>query len=311
MFFALFSLVFLVVAGYLYIKIKNIDTAYIPPARISNNISFNDKLQFANGKTADHVAIGSSMTLYNLHSKPVTEMLGNSYLNLASWGQSIEDSYLMLQSYSKIHTPKTVIISTNLFDFCQRQISYNDDEIHPSLSTSCYKQFYFRHPEVKYYLDEAEYYKTIKSSNRIYETLLYDGYGAVYYANKLDTFIESKWNDAQDKQGIYEQNYVYLDSISSFAKHNNILLFVFQSPFREGLLDAVDIGKLSQHTQRIATILAADGHLYIDATKQLWADSLYADGTHLNRAGAMVYTQYCLDRIRTEGLLSSLINCKK
>ncbi len=299
LFFILFSAGTLLTGILGYIKISGIDISFIPPPRIANNISFNDKMVFANNKTADHIAIGSSMTLCNLHSSTIIKMLGsNSYLNMAAWGLSIEDSYVLLKKYAENKMPKTVIISSNIVDFCMKQVFFEIDEISKILSCRFPQIFYLKYPEIRYYLSNSDYYKKIKSSDKIYDSLVYDEYGAVCYADNLDEFDNVKWTDTWADDKLDRINYAYLDSISNFTRRNNIKFIFLQSPFREGLLDIVDTDSLNKHAFQVASILNKYDHPFINSMERTWADSLYIDGTHFTTTGAKLYTDYCIGKVK-------------
>ena len=303
--FALFSLVVFAITGYLYVSVSGIDLDYLPPPRIGNNIGFNDKLLFANNKSADHVAIGSSMTLYNINSESVITNLGSdNYLNLASWGLSIEDTYTLLRNYVKFNQPKTVIVSSNLFDFCKKQIQYNPDELEQSLTCGYPNILYLKHPEIRYYLSNTAYYKSLKTSKSVYESLVYDKYGGVSYADKLDSYVAEKWNETQDELGIDPINYSCLDSMAKFAQHQNIRLIFCQSPFREGLYDKIDRSNLQNHIQKVENIISKYRMEFANATEKRWADSLFIDGTHLTGTGSKLYTDYCLGHLHKASLIS-------
>jgi hypothetical protein len=301
LFFSLFSVAVFLLMAFVYVKVKSVDLNYIPPPRIANNISFNDKMVFANNKMVDHLAIGSSMSLCNLHSETITNMLHtDSYLNLGSWGLNISDSYVLLREYSKIRIPKTIFMSSNLVDFCPKQVIFDTDEVHNILTSSYISYYYIKYPEFRYYLSIANHYKKIKSTHNIYESLVYDEYGAVCYGDKMDDFNETKWFDTQVANELDQSNYAWLDSLAGFAQRHNIRFVFFQSPFREGIIEHIDQTQLNNHTKKVASILKKYKHTFINTTDRNWADTLYVDGTHLTWKGAKVFTNYCLGKLKTQ-----------
>ncbi|MCF8371810.1 MAG: hypothetical protein K9H64_09315 [Bacteroidales bacterium] len=298
--FSLFSLAAIVAIVSVYIKIQNIDLKFIPPPRFANNISFNDKMVFANHKVADHISIGSSLALCNIHSRTITSTLGSdNYLNLGTWGFNIGDSFTMLKKYAEINMPKTVILSSSLVDFGNQKVFFNADEIHTILTSNFPGRFYFKYPEFRYYLSFSNHYKKIKTSDKEYDSLVYDEYGAVCYADKMDVFDQAIWDDTKVDEPLDNMNYAGLDSISNFAKKHNIRFVFFQSPFREGITNKIDQEKIKTHTSIVAGIVQKYGHTFIDSNEKSWADSLYVDATHFTWTGAKLYTEFCIDKMNT------------
>lgn len=299
--FSLFSFTVFLLMAFVYVKVEGIDLKYIPPPRIANNISFNDKMVFANHKEASHIAIGSSMSLCNLYSETILKSLGtDSYLNLGSWGLNIADSYTILKNYARIRMPETILMSSNLVDFCPKQVMFDTDEVFSFLTSNYIAYYYLKYPEFRYYFSNANHYKKIKTSRNIYESIAYDEYGAVCYGDKMDDFNETKWLDTQVAEELDTGNYAWLDSIAHFAQQNNIRFVFFQSPFREGLADSIDQVELEIHTQVVADIVEKYGQAFINANEKSWADSLYVDGTHLTGKGAKVFTEYCIDELNKQ-----------
>ena len=103
-----------------------------PPPNLSNSISLNAKVLFLKNNFSraniDILAIGSSMSLNNINSSSITKAYSDEqYLNLSSWGLTMEETFNLIKIYNKKYHPKTIIISSNYSDFkgSSQKIKYN------------------------------------------------------------------------------------------------------------------------------------------------------------------------------------------
>lgn len=288
----------IILVAYLFVKLTGKEN--IPPVRISDSISFNDKLHFARKKIARNIAIGSSITLNNVNSETIVNFLKtDNYLNLASWNLCIKDIYIMLEQYSKIQMPDTLFIVGCIEDFAKQQIKYkNPDDIYNVLTTDNTLFYYFKHPDVMYYITGVSEYKKYKSNDTIFESLNFDKYGQVKFIKKNFIKNQHRWNHVIGRKPIDNENYAYLDSILSFAATNNIQLYYIQSPVREGLLDSLDMKVINKHTKILKQHLSKYNFLFIDTYDKIWNDSLFVDATHMNVDGSKLFTEYFIDKIK-------------
>jgi hypothetical protein len=284
----------------MYIYVRAVDVKYIPPVRISNSVSFNDKILFCHKKMANTLSIGSSMTLNNIHSESIVNFLkSDSYLNMGSWGLCIEDVYVMLKEYSKVKMPQTVFLTGSMEDFAKREIKYdNSDDIHKILTTDYMLFYYLKYPDVKYYITGVTYYKFLKELDTTYESLKYDKYGQVKYPTENFDLNLKRWNHVITNTILDEKNYAYLDSIAIFSHRNNIRLYYVQTPVRKGLADSLNKNKLERHSIRVQNILKKYNNLFVDTNDKTWDDSLFTDATHMNCTGAKIFTDYFIDKIK-------------
>ena len=286
----------------MYIYVRAVDIKYIPPVRVSNSVSFNDKILFCHKKTANTVSIGSSMTLNNINSESIVGfMKSDSYLNMGSWGLCIEDVYVLLTEYAKVKKPSVIFLTGCMEDFAKKEITYNNpDDIAKILNTDYMLFYYLKYPDVKYYITGVTYYKELKNLDTTYESLKYDKYGQVKYPTKNFDFTLSRWNHVITNTVLDEKNYDYLDSIASFAHKKNITLYYIQTPTRKGITDSIDRRKLQDHTNRIAKVFIKYNQLFIDTNDKIWEDSLFTDATHMNSEGAKIFTDYFLEKIKVK-----------
>ena len=295
-------LAFIIIAWYKYKTGVTLND--LPAPNLTPSYSFNDKMQFARKKKADIIAMGSSMSLDNLNSDViVNNFKTNSYLNLSSWGLSPKDMFAIIQIYSSIHKPSTVIIASNYLDFQSADKEFNHKQLSDYLkgSTSEFNDFFLNF-NVNYYFRFFAYHKFTTSGNNFtsvntfYESLIYDKYGGISfdpYSFKIDKEI---WNKIYISN-LREVSYCYLDSISSFCSQNKIRLLFFQTPIREGIYKNLNKDWLLKHISRVKAIILKNNHTFIDGNDRFWPDSLFIDPLHFNANGSREFTKYCFDKM--------------
>ncbi len=301
--FGLFFLGLLSLLFFAYLKIHHLEVKSLPPPNLTNSFSMNDKLDFARGKRADVIAIGSSMSLNNLDSKIITkECNTTSYLNLSSWGMSMSDIYFTLRAYASLHQPITLIISSNIGDFTVVNKALDESLLSSFLnaSSATYSFYYLHHFNLKYFTENFAYLKKVKQDSTSYEYLRYDDFGAVLFKSGYLKISPSRWN-APIGQDPAQSQYEYLAKIASFCKENQIELLFFQSPVRAGMFsdskNPVDKMKIVKHVNRVEAILKSNGFPLADASATEWSDSLFADNLHFFDFGAKQYTSFCFKKV--------------
>ncbi len=268
---------------------------------LSNSISFNAKMLFLKNKKVDStvevLAVGSSMTLNNLNSAIITKLVNPSYINTASWGQSISDDYELIKIFNKVYKPKSIIISSNFMDFQNEWCKIKFNLIHPYL-TNNYTKVGF---DLRYNIKNAKKLKEYKNNKSAYTYLKYDPFGGVNLSTKhlvIDTLL---WNGQEiNKIPLAPLQYANLDSIANFCKINSIRLIFVQSPFRKGYytkLNQVQKTYLNNHIKKIKTIIHRHEQQFIDTSHKDWPDDLFADYSHLNEKGSEVFTSYFLAQL--------------
>lgn len=282
-----------------YLFVHSVGEKYIPPARISNSVSYNDKIKFCNeSRLKENITIGSSMSLNNVHSESIINFLhSDNYLNTASWGTKIYDNYNFLREYLSVKKVSTIFMLSSINDFAKSEISYDVSNISNVLTTDKIWFYYVKYPDIQYYVTNVNYYKMLKTSDTLYESLIYDKYGQVKY--KINDFAidSNRWNNIVTDIKLDEINYMYLDSTAKLAKNNKINFYYIISSYRKGIYGKVDKGKLLQHTKRVKNILNKYNYNIVDTNDQIWPDSLFVDATHMTDIGAKILTDYFLSKI--------------
>ena len=261
------------------------------PKVYSNSVSFNAKMfDIKNNHLSDNPAIlsiGSSMSLNNISTQSVRLNIDSNFLNISSWGQSIEFTYRNLVFFDTIYKPKIVIFPFNIGDF------HTISPERPNLTAHFYKSLFnpydiewnaLRKPSREYH-----YYRK-DSSN--YNFLGFDKNGGVSLNRKGFNISPLRWQ----KDTIYPPDltqYSYLDSAYSLSIQSGFRLVLIQTPLRMGWQEsrsALDSILLSQHVDKLTKYSEESGVQFINGLRFVSCDSLFVDYSHLSRDGSTLFT---------------------
>lgn len=268
---------------------------------VSNSLSFNAKMYFMKSKKLDttvHViAVGSSMTLNNIHSATIAAHFDNSYINTASWGQSIVDDYKLIKIFTPLYKPETIIITSNFMDF-QNEWSKIKFELLDSYLSKTYTKSGF---DLRYNIKNAEELEAYMQNQSLYNYLNYDDHGGVNLDAQYLITDSLRWKGrAVDESPLDPIQYAYLDSISNFCNSNKISLIFVQSPFRVGYYSQMTSDQkayLNNHVKKVDSILGINNQFFINTLDNKWSDELFVDYSHLNKEGSEVFTHLFLEKV--------------
>lgn len=305
---ALFFLLCLVLSSFIigvYVFKYHVSRKNIPSPPLSDSYSLNEKLGFlrTTDKMEPSLGIGSSIALNNLHSETISNrIMGGKFLNASSWGMNMSDNYYLLKSLCEVYHPRTIFIASSIseFELPAKKVDYDKVKSYLTAGDAAAVMYHFTCFNVRYYMDNWKYKKLVTTEKNQYEYLVFDQFGGVNIEGNGFKIDQRRWNASFEKKRINESNYAFLDSISTLCKLKGIGFYFFQSPFREGIyanLDAQKAKDLKSHVERIETILKRDHHMFVDADKVKWNDSLFIDGEHLNEKGAKAFTEYCFNQL--------------
>lgn len=233
------------------------------------------------------MAMGSSVTLYDLDSRMLGRDLGLAYYNFASWGMQITDIGAVLHVLVKEYRPSYVLICSSPRDFMYPATGSYFDYAHTA------DWIRERFPEYFYLLN----YNPVHSLYlRRYESRRphLDAWGGASVDEMWQGFV---WNDNDEHLDFptadAELQYRALDSLCAFLRAEKVGLIFAQSPM-EARYTNTDVRKraLAAHFERCRAIVGRWGQHYLnyyDTT--VFSDSLFADLTHLSKAGQEVLTQ--------------------
>lgn len=292
-----FGLTLLLVIGLLYCAQV---TGTLPPLPLTASISFNEKALFVRGalhSRYDIVAAGSSMTLNNLSSDVLSEEMPDHphVLNIGAWNMKIADTRRWLEDVLRYAHPRSVIVVTGLMDFYSEDPWFNitDKELDIFLSDSRLSRLFefARNFSPEYYAVNWRDIRTMRLTRADYHSLVFDSGGAVPLEVYYPHINPERWNELPKVGMLSEDQYAQLDLLAKELRGRGIDLVFVQAPLRHRALVA-DLVELNKHWRRLDEILRQRGQRFIDLHDKLdFDDSYFADYSHLNAKGALVFTR--------------------
>lgn len=238
-------------------------------------------------KRVNLMAIGSSITLYELKSDLVTQNLDSSYYNFASWGTQITDMCLMLNKFIPEHQPKYVIMCASLGEFMR-----------PPNST--YANYLNTPDFIKDNLPEFFYLKNYNSIHQIvwrkyFEyPFNFDVWGGASLTIKPKDITRKVRNAPDVFPTKYTQsNYNGLDNLAALLKQQNIKFIFVQAPIKKLYANTPYYQQLlNTHFNKCRSIIQSRGGIYLNYyNTAIFTDSLFVDQYHLQNAGAIIFTK--------------------
>ena len=233
------------------------------------------------------MAIGSSITLYELKSDIVRQNLDTSYYNFASWGIQITDMRLMLDKFIPVHQPKYVIMCASLGEFM-------------SAPNSTYANYLNTPGFIRKSLPELFYLKNYNSIHQIiwrkyFEyPINFDAWGGASLTVKPKDINRKMW-DAHDifPTKYTQSNYVGLDSLAGWLKQKNIKFIFIQAPIKKSYANtAFYQQRINTHFDKCRSIIEGQGGIYLNYyNTAIFNDSLFVDQYHLQNTGAIIFTK--------------------
>lgn len=286
------------------VKKYNIRYTELPAPNLSASYSYNKKIEFIKNRKADIMTIGSSMSLNNVYSESVIKHFNNNaYLNVSSWGLTIRDIYFLLKFQSGYLGAKTVIISSNIIDFAERETaakSIDYKSVENYLSASAFlTDLYYRSYTPSYLIEKFEYGKKVVHNIHDYDCLNYDAYGAVMMDSAGFNIDSNRWNEHKFPHAD-QISYNYLDSIGSFCQNKGIRLIFVHTPYRSAItmLPTFETNRMNEHIRNVEKIANRHEFTFINSTVQLWEDNLFVDASHFNSSGAQKFTDFFLTHLK-------------
>ncbi|MEO6630740.1 MAG: hypothetical protein ABIN13_03425 [Mucilaginibacter sp.] len=238
-------------------------------------------------KQVNLMAIGSSITLYELKSDLVTQNLDTSYYNFASWGIQITDIKLMLSEFIPEHRPKYVIMCASLGEFMSPQ---NNTYVN-YLNTPAF---------IKNNLPELFYFKNYNSIHQIiwrkyFEyPINFDARGGASLTVKPKDINHKMWDAHDDFPTKYTQsNYAGLDSLAGWLKQKSIKFIFVQAPIKKSYANTTYYRqRINTHFDKCRSIIENQGGIYLNYyNTAIFTDSLFVDQYHLQNTGAIIFTK--------------------
>ncbi|WP_214073848.1 hypothetical protein [Mucilaginibacter sp. dw_454] len=255
---------------------------YLPV--ITSSSMFDTKMMIAQKKQMgqiDLLAVGSSMTFYQLNSQLMVNTFHRSYYNLASWGLQMGDIKLLLGAFIPQYRPHYVIICSSVGDFSRSpNASYHNFADAPL--------FMRRHmPELFYFKNFSSIRHIIRTKKDAYP-IVFDAWGGaqIKVDPRNDLHIKLPFPTVYTPAA-----YRSLDSLAGMLALNNIKLIFIETPIRQSEIDAATKQHYQQHFARCSDIVTRHSGTYLNYyNPSVFTDSLFADNYHLNHKGATIFS---------------------
>ena len=261
-----------------------------------------NELFLKEGNTYDVLFLGSSRAEMHFHPKVFDEITNLNSYNMGISGASPKISLALLKTYCQQHQkPKYVIFNIDYFwlqndtdrlnDFPRYFPYLGNTNLRNTLSKldNRFNSFYYNplhslpYTQINYLSTSLHGWLNISGK---YDTLMYKGY---------QTSELKELNTADEPKPIYSfisiKNRQYIDSLIQFSASHNIKLTLVTSPvFGGGTKNVLNKVSLTNQLKNIAFVNHIPYYDYTDSLK-FQNPELFADYLHLNRQGALKFSQ--------------------
>ena len=289
--------------GGMYVSLASVGA---PAPKFSNSFSYNEKMVWLGRQDledCDVLAIGSSMTLNNLHTQVVRDRLSRKYLNAASWGLKMTT----VEQFSEIllsRTAPTTVIS--VFGPNECSVSKRKPQLCPPWVAKAYLSI--PHVPVGYALTATRPMELIgewhmcawRRGRDFQRSVDFDVGGGVSFTTNGFKRLPERWSRVSTIFGESpdDEAYAALQRFASRLMARGIRFVAAQAPVRLALIDAAGQARLDAHWARTRRIVEGAGGSFHELHSVLSLDdSAFADPTHLLGAGARAFTSALMDRV--------------
>jgi hypothetical protein len=241
---------------------------FFPAPKLSRNVSLNEQLSrvkkvkegewpYSKEGRVNILAVGSSMSLNNLHSEVVVEHFGDSsYLNTGIWGARIDQTTALASFLIDELRPRTVILVSNMDDWIKGE-DY-------AVDTSLFRRYLTRWSPIEsylytlrpvFYLREMERNRSRANDPGHFDHLQLDAWGGALLNVPADRITEDRNRRAiPTRDNVNEDQYKALEDLSQMVAAKGCRLIFIQSPYRDGLQTAELRSIVAGHEARVRAI---------------------------------------------------------
>jgi hypothetical protein len=294
-----FTRIGIVIAGCLvlwtavfYIRYSKYPLRSLALVHISNSISYNSNIQNLVLNTdidkIEYMILGSSISLNNLSAKMIEDTFQRKTYNLSSWGFPVTRA---IDFFNIIHPQhcRNVLVAFNNIDFVDNPgIKYNFKETKYFLQGNklvkllvVLKTFNFSKFD-----DDTKY----KDSTVQRSPLDFGTHGSALLNPLRFPRDDNKLPVYKDTTG-FQMFYKHLQQLKALLKENNCTLSLLYVPYRSDILSEE---QFLNNDLAAAQLKIGFGKEFIDFHRRQIADSLYWDGAHLYKDGAIMLTKMML-----------------
>lgn len=266
------------------------------PMRISDSVSFDEKLRFLKNtgllSRADTVVVGSSMGLYNLDDELLEQksIKVGTVANISSWGLQTQQVEKLLQLLDVNADIQYVIYPTQVLDYAfDKKLDLDFDEINKYIQNEFTFYMYNRVFLNAFNFLKALYnFKSYHLTEDTYQSLLFGRTGGIVYRIYGDRIDPERWDDTR-VFGLNQLNFTALTRIAEALKARGIQFIVVTTPVRQVLLDNNPpmMQQYHRYAQKMRNLAKNEAFAYLNLHEMLaLKDAFFADSSHLNAEGA-------------------------
>ncbi len=271
---------------------------------LSNSLCYNSNIQNLVSNTdidkLDCLILGSSISLENLSGKMLEDSLGMKTYNLSSWGFPVRAT---IEFFNTIHPKKCrrVIVAFNNIDFTGALELTSD-----VANTTKYKftesgYFLQGNPLTKLLVILKTFnFMQFNSDTRYKDSLIkrspldFDAHGSVLLDPARFPRDDKKPVLYKDTTGFTTFNTDLL-KLRELLRKRNVALTLVYSPYRPGSLNDTQLRNCDFVAGQVRNEFGSD---LIDLHRMAMADSLYWDGIHMYKDGALEFTERAIPAIK-------------
>jgi hypothetical protein len=256
----------------------------------------------------DVIAIGSSITLYNLDSKTLLEGKKYTYYNFASWGLQMIDIEMILRNRLRQYHPKYVIMCSNITDFQapanRTYPEFFDTEL-PLIKRFKPALYYFNYHSVFDLIIRKRHVTQITTDFDHEYSMRLDNYGGASLNVPKENLGEKYYTAVKTfPTSFTAENYEALRKICVLLNKMNIKPIFVQSPTGSRYMKTSNASEIfNTHQRKCKWIIEKHGGIYLNFhNPTIFSDNLFVDQFHLQRTGAIVLTK------KVVGAISGILN---
>jgi hypothetical protein len=267
----------------------------------------------------DIVVLGSSRALNIIHVPTLEKDLNIKGVNVATSGSSLAQNYLILRQFFEAgNSSKTLLLNLDysaLTSDSSYTYPFQDYAFLPRFSEAWVSEVYKDEiPATKYWLWKiAPFLKYVEFNDRypIYQTFANRNKGLDMAAldstkgSELLFDVVQKFDTMELRKPVFEPHQSdldYLNKIVELSAQYDCQIVLYSPPFHQNILSTRDDSEIKKGIEDLAKQLGLPLY-YKSESHMSGQDAMFKDNSHLNGAGALIFTREIGAELRAAGLL--------
>ena len=251
------------------------------------------RLQQEPVKKVKIMAMGSSLTLYELNSELIVHNFSLPYYNFGSWNLQVSDIYPILKELVNEYRPEYVIMCSSVGEFMKP----TDSAFQNFTNTNRFIRRYF--PEFFYFRDYHPLRQLFDRKENGY-LIDIDPWGGTFFTMK--TINQAKWNMRLEFPTPYTAiQYRTLDSLCGWLRGQQVKLIYVEAPMKASYITTpAEQATITAHFDTCRSMVEGHGGVYLNYhNTAIFADSLFFDQWHLQASGGVLLTKELVADLKT------------